>query len=627
MSMDGSRVGWAASTPPPLFERVAPVSVIHSAEGAFAASASSVQPTGMLIKGNCAALDLQERVTVLLFGRRLAGRITKIAEDSIWIEYAPSPEVFEVIEAFEDFVLDDDSGGFNDCRSTEFAEVTPSETPHYELPSVDSRGFLRPESPLDGLGMLLSLRENRPIIVRSDHKVTQVTLQIEGYSLAVTATPVSMAGYLLLPPAETTTIDAAIAKLHKIVNHVHPVEVEKPSPDPRDDDLPELSSDGSVTFRSLAQFLFQVDSNLSKAAVLARGSSDGFGGPQGLRLIVPGAEPIEVQSAEVLFEDQGRVGFSVHHPQALRTAIQQAISKLCGPTLHGQPSPTPAPVLREPAKPKPAKSPAPLTHRVPLDNSSPSPSALMDFARPPERERPPNGWYIGVLDWALRQSRDLEISIANDVESLTVFLHRGHVVGALRRPSPGDDRLGKRLVAQRTINADLLRRALKTSLPAKQPIGKVIINTGTVPPAEVHRALRYQFFDRISLPLEWTGGWIEIGELSSLPAESDLVAISRTTAIAHLLRRHLSKGRLGELREATRNYLHQPAKIDLSMLLPSYRLTEQEQKFLAQWARSEGSLAAAISQSRLRPIEGYRIVLLGAALGFVTLPEPTDGQP
>ena len=623
MSADSTNFSPPTPAPPPLFDRLAPVSVIHSAKGAFAAGLASIQPNGMQLKGVPSTLAHDEQVTVLLFGERIAGRVTQVSNDEVSIAFPPSPEVFDVIEAFEDFTTNDDSGGFQDCRSTEFADVTPSASGLYDLPAVDEQGCLHPQSPLDGLGMLLSLRANRPIMVRSEQTVSKVRLQFPDHAIETRTMPVSRNGYVLLPPHDLSTLDAAIAKLREAIDAFHPPQVSAPTSDQHTDDLPVLGTDGAVTFRSFAQFVFQVENNLSKAAIMAQGTAGEIGARQSLKLIIPESDPIEVSAAEIMFQDQGRVGFSVLQPQALRTAIQQAILKLGGPTLHGQPAPTPAPVLREPPMPK-APPATPIAHRVALSNTTPSPAALLDFARAPVRQRPPtSGWYVGVLDWALRLGKDLQVTITNDVESLSLWLHRGHVVGAVRRPTPGEDRLGNRLVAQRAITSDLLREAIKTSLKTKQPIGKVVIQSGKVAPAQVHRALRYQFLDRIGVPQEWTSGWIEVGEMSSMPANSELVAISRTTAVAHLLRKQLAQSRLPQLREATRRYLNQPVKVDLSLLLPSYRLNEREQEFFARCARAEGTVAEAISHARVRPIAAYRMLLLGTALGFVALTEPT----
>ena len=576
----------------------------------------------MYLRGVPASLNAKARVTVLLFGQRIAGEVIKVGEGEAVIEFSPAPEIFEVIEAFEDFMHHDEAGGFSDCKSTVFADVTPAAGELDGVPSVDDRGCLTPQNSLDGLGMLFSLQANRPLMVRSEKPVSKVRLHAGDQVIELRALPVALNGYLLQPPADLAQIASAIAKLQKDVDTTHPPEDDAAVDDARNDDLPVLGADGSVTFRSFAQFLFQVEANLSKAAVMAKGTADALGARQALKLVVPGHDPIDIPTAEVLFQDSGRVGFSVHHPNELRTALQQALLKVGGPSLHGRPAPTPAPVLRVPAtaKPKPLAS---VSHRVALRTGLPSPSVLIDFARSSVGPRPTaGGWYVGVLDWALRLGQDLQLTVTNDADFLRLWLHRGHIVGAIRRPVPGSDRLGQRLVSKRIINGDVLRDALKTALKTKEPIGQVVIQTGKVAPAQVHRTIRYQFLDRLEGIHEWTSGWIEVGEMSPLPAKSDLVAISRTTAIAHLLRRQLAKSRLPELREATRLYLNQPVKVDLSHLLPSYRLNEREQQFFARCAQSEGSLAATISRSRVRPIEAYRMLLLGTALGFVTLTEP-----
>ena len=618
--MDASQDSSVTPTPPPL-SRLAPVSVIHAAGGAFAAGLADLQPGSLHLKGVPLKLALRDQVTVLLFGRRLAGEVSDTGDGELSVEFETSPDIFETIEAFEDYqVHDDPSGGFNDCRSTVFAEVTPVSSLD-ALPALDAEGRLTPQNSLDGLGILYSLRASRPVMVRSDRNLSVAKLDVGGQAFELRMKPVSGKGYLVFPPSGTEAVDAAIAKLQQELDARHPTENIKAPENDYDDDLPLYHPDGSITFRSFSQFLFQADCNLSKGAVMAKGFAGELGSKRALKLLIPEASPIDIPSAELLFHDQGRVGFSVNQPHVLRMAIQQAISESVGRTLHGRPAPTPAPVLRPAATPAPTI--VPWTHRVELSSALPSPHVLTDFARSSADITAAGGWYVGVLDRALRMGKDLEVTVTNDVESLRIWIHRAHVVAAMRRPAPGEDRLGQRLVAKRTVTSTLLRDALKVALNAKDPLGQVLIQTGKVPPAQVHRALRYQLLDRIAVPQEWTSGWIEINEMSRLPIKADLVALSRSTAAAHLLRRQLSKARLAELRDTMRRYLNQPLLIDLSRLSPSYRLTEREQQFFTKCANTEGSLAAMISQATARPLEGYRILLLGIALGIVTLSEPT----
>ena len=608
----------------PVAERLAPVSVIHPSGRTFVAGLSALQPGSMTLKRLQRPLARHEQVTVILFGRRVAGEVSDSTDGAAAVAFQTSPDIFGAIEAFEDFMLDDDpNGGFDEGKSTVFADVAPSSDELDALPSVDARGRLAPRGPLDGLGILFSLKANRPVVVRSTHPVAKVLLEVAGRTLEAQARPVSGNSYLLLPPADANAIDAAIAQLRRDLDTTHPSDCETSTPSAHTDDLPVLNDDGSIIFRSFSQFLFQVECNLSKGAVMAKGSADELGSERALKLVIPEAPPIEIPSAELLFHDQGRVGFSVRQHQALRKAVQDVINLSANPTLHGQPAPTPAPVLR-PAVAPPRNVP-PLTHRAALSTTFPTPQMLSDFGRPqPESLAAARGWYVGVLDQALRMGRDLEVTISNDVESLRLWLHRGHVVAALRRPAPGQDRLGQRLIAKRTVSAELLRESIRTALKTRRPIGQIIIQSGKVAPADVHRALRYQLLDRICVPQDWTTGWIEVGEMSPLPVKSELVAISRNTVVAHLLRRQLSKARLGELRSAMRSVLNQPVRVDLSHLLPSYRLTEREQNFFARCANNTGSLAVLISHARVQPIEAYRMLLLGTALGLVRLSEPSS---
>ena len=607
----------------PVPERLAPVSVIHPGVGAFSARLADLQPGTMRLEDTAKTPPEGDEVTVLLFGRRLQGTITHAEHCVLTVEFDVSPDIFETIEAFEDFKLSDDaSGGFDDARSTEFTDIGPTTDEFDALPAVDGEARLTPRSPLDGLGMLLSLRANRPVMVRAEGDVSKVRLCFDHQELEVRAIQVASRGYLLLPPEDHTETDSAIAKLREALDRTHPAPTPQNEKSSYDDDLPVLHPNGSIAFRSYEQFLFQVECNLSKGAVMAKGTAGALGSQQALKLLIPDTEPIEVPSAELLFQDQGRVGFSVQHPKQLRNAILGVVTRANALPSPARPAPTPMPVLRPAATPKPKL--APVAHRVALSATHPSPQALIDFARTPAHPiTAAGGWYIGVLDRALRLGQDLLLTVSSETDSLRIWIYRGHIVAALRRPAPGNDRLGQRLVAKRIIQSDMLRDALKVALKSKKPVGQVVLETKKVPPSQVHRALRYQLLDRITIPQTWKSGWIEVGEMTPLPVKADLIAISRNAAVAHLLRQQLSTTRLGELREAMRRYLNQPLQVDLSNLSPSFRFTEREQQFITKCANAQGSLAAVISQSTARPLEAYRMLLLATALGIVT---PTESK-
>ena len=615
MSVDVS--DFSAATPThPVLERYAPAYIIHSTIGAFSARVTDIQPGRMQLLGIGRALPLRDPVTVLVFGQRIAAAISHSDQDSLAVEFKATPKTYEAIAAFEEFKHGDDSGGFDDGRATIFTDVTPHTDDFESLPVVDASGRLRPQSALDGLGMLLSLRAERPVMVRSGGDISKVSLCIGGEELEVRAIPVNDMGYLMLPPRDHTATDAAIARLRQALDRTHPTAQTTTAQTAYDDDLPSLSTDGTIAFRSYEQFLFQVESNLSRGAIMALGAAGKLGTRRALKLVIPNADPIQIASAELLFQDQGRVGFSVQHPKELRRSILSVVSQASGQPLPGRPAPTPAPVLR-PA-PTPTPEIIPVAVRVPLSPVLPTPQALIDFPRTPAHPlTDAGGWYLGVIDRALRLGQDVLITVSNDHESIRIWIYRGHIVAALRRPAPGSDRLGQRLIAKRAINGKVLRNALKVALNTKGPVGQIIIETGKVLPAQVNRALRYQLIDRITVPLQWTSGWVEVSEMPPLPVKTDLVALSRNAAIAHLVRQHLSKSRPQDLRDTVRRYLNQPLKVDLSHLSPNFHLTEREQQFIAKCANSEGALTNVIAQSPGRPDDAYRMLMLAVALGIV----------
>ncbi|MEL7371550.1 MAG: DUF4388 domain-containing protein, partial [Myxococcota bacterium] len=229
------------------------------------------------------------------------------------------------------------------------------------------------------------------------------------------------------------------------------------------------------------------------------------------------------------------------------------------------------------------------------------------------------GWYVGVLDRVLQSGTDAVLTVTAGDECRRTWLYDRRVVAVECQPSQPKDRLGERLVSARILDNRGLEDALSRAAKTRRPLGQVILASGTVTRAALHRALRKQIMDRVIAPCDWTLGRIEVGPWIDPPIDADLLPVNGDAVTTALLRKQLQQTRLSELKEGLLPVLNRPARVELSRIVETYRLTERELRFFQRGAEADGSLAMLISLGKARPLEGYRLALMGAGLGFIQL--------
>ena len=370
---------------------------------------------------------------------------------------------------------------------------------------------------------------------------------------------------------------------------------------------PSCTSTGTVHFRSYQQFLAQYDVNLSNGAIIAHGRAPPLGTRQTLRLVIPGSAPIDLPTVEVVFAADGKVGFTVADPEAFRGALEdrRAPDSRAG----GAAATRPPTVVKRTFK-----------HTGQLSAAMPSARAFIDLRKGEASDlNLAQGWYVALVDRVLRSGRDALLKLDNGSDRLKIWIVEGRVVGVERFPPPDKDRLGERLLANRTVDLTALNAALRDAQSTKRPLGQVILSSGSVTRADLHRALRKQIVDRLLVPVDWeAGGAIEVGGWSDPPVNADLLPVTGDAVVTTLLKKQLQRTRLAALKEELMPLMTRPATVDLSRISESYRLSQHEQRYYQRAAEVTGSLATVVSLVNARPLESFRLVLLGAALGFVT---------
>ena len=482
------------------------------------------------------------------------------------------------------------------------------------LPTVSAEGRVSVKDDVDTLAMLLSLHAERPLLVSAPQAISRAELEVDGVIVELVAIPVGGQAYVLHPPVEAEGLENVIRALRPTFDAICPPEPTGAKPtgaEPDPEDLPVLKDNGRVCFSSHAQFLAQLTLNLLNGAVMARGGPVPTGTPMPVVLVIPEVDDLDIGHTEVAFSSDGKVGFSVGDVEAFKSRLERRRvpgAKSTGPITRRQSS-----VSRK------ANQPPPFDYRCALRSLPDARTVIALRAGNSDDLASGHGWYIALLDRVLRSGRDALFVVRDAKEKVKIWVHDGRVVAAERRPPPDKDRLGERLVASRALDSTALEKALAQGQKSNRPVGQVILSTGNVTRAAVHRELRKQIMDRVVAPCDWQEGTIEVSGWSDPPVNADLLPVKGDAVITTLLRKQLQQTRLADLREELGPLLEHRANVDLSKLYESYRLNEREQRFYQRGADAQGTLATLVSLVRSRPLEGYRLMMIGAALGFITI--------
>ncbi|MEL7372599.1 MAG: hypothetical protein AAFN74_26980, partial [Myxococcota bacterium] len=297
----------------------APAAVTDSSRRTFTADVCELLPNSLLLKRLPKDLGFRERISVQLFGCVVSGEVVFSSNREAAVVFQTTPEIFEAIEAFEDFVHQAPSpfeGPDAETAPAATIDVSDGDLSSWDtLPSVDGRGLLAARNDLDKLGMLISLRAGRPLLVRSAADLGRVRIEgLDGISLA--AVPIGRQGFLLIPPGRTQALDLAIRRLRSALDALDGKD--RSDSTVQLEDLPHFLPDGTIVFQSLEQFSNQLKLNLINGAIMAKGPALSLGTKIPLVLSVPNREFLSVTEASVMFADDGTLGFSVADTEAFK---------------------------------------------------------------------------------------------------------------------------------------------------------------------------------------------------------------------------------------------------------------------------------------------------------------------
>lgn len=265
----------------------------------------------------------------------------------------------------------------------------------------------------------------------------------------------------------------------------------------------------------------------------------------------------------------------------------------------------------------PIAAPAPP---APVVEASP-PEAPLVFEGPLDAGRLLDGHgssYFDALSRALARRGRWIATVEGDGLGVRMWIDDGRVVFTSTTPALDEDRLGERLVATRRITRSVIEEALAAE-ESDAPLGATLLRTGRISNVDLNRALREQIIARVARPATMRRGEISIAPWSEPPVDGRLLAVS-PGGIRSAVVRHVAKDASTQaLRELLEPYAHGAVTVRLERIEPGFRLIEQEMRVLTHAAREPSVLNALLHARGLRPGASAVLVLLGHALGFLSL--------
>lgn len=622
----------------------------QSGEG-FEARVTELRPNSILLALD-RPLSFREQVKIELLGTMLQGEVVFAGDREAAIAFPMSPEIFELIEAFESeedaaeeppepggeetpapvedaelaSLLKDGLGGAAGMPATEERRpevlVSTLDAPLHTVTDlagvkllesaiyaeVSAEGVMTPKDEIDALAHLLTLLSDRPILARASGPADGARFEYGGMSIDLDAAALG-GGVLALRASDRQRVEAMVSQLKRAIDRFETQDLrpmtEEPEPDPSD--VPDLGADGrTVVFRTLAQYAVQHRVNLKNGAIVLKSDPLPPGTRRDLSLVVPGARGPLHLSAQVMFQGPGTVGMSVSLSDALKSKLEAMAVNPAAVELDAPPRDR-------------ASASQSLEHDARLAGP-PSLDDLLAFSdKTLSNLAEAKGSYLRILAHLISTGVNAVLRVLGEQE-VWLWLYGGRVVFASRRPESQEDLLGRRLVTSRAIPRTALGPALE-EVRSGRPIGAVLVEGGKLTQEALNKELRAQMVDRVMLPRSFKEGRIEVRPWRDPPVRTKLLPVSGAYLIAEILRQELKTWTQQNLTKGLMRHLERTLEIDVEKIDPAYRFGKKEQRFYQRAAKAPAALSMIGTTGGAGQSEGLRLSVLACALGFGRLGE------
>ena len=410
--------------------------------------------------------------------------------------------------------------------------------------------------------------------------------------------PTSSSSEPLIPPPPL--LEEANTAMPDEAMHV----VRVPEASTSDAPLSPLLREDQVIFRHAGDLRHELDTNLTSGGLFVRSAPFPIRTRKKLTIVVGQLTLPPIIEADVVFADDGKVGFSVNQAptlcQELKTILAEGFITSDEPELEEK---VRGPIVEPPTNQMLVGSWTDRTEDlVTMDEMS----TLRLFDHLVEAR------YRGVL----------RLKSTNGDQ--TIFFHDGNVAFLEALPFQEPTSLGKILTQNKRLSESALRDGLQKSKQSQHPLGQALINLGLAKSTDVVSALREQTRTRLEHAFEWRDGEYALAPWQNPPGDGELVVTRGIGILTHYLRQRfesLSQGSLESLLTPYFDIVLKPTSRLEEAALPS-GLQPKELRFLQVSMDGRRTLNSAIRVSPLTKLASLRATAMGLALGLIQSDEP-----
>ncbi|MCB9653786.1 MAG: hypothetical protein H6729_06615 [Deltaproteobacteria bacterium] len=424
---------------------------------------------------------------------------------------------------------------------------------------------------------------------------------------------------------------------------------------PRQPSIPPELRESVVFFPSPTALEAELQRNLLNGGLFVASPPLPLRSQHRLQLSVGGTLLPFVLSSDVVFAQNGRVGFALSNPSQ---AVAQVRTYLAAPGPRGHVAPSvetsSAPIqgagLEESASASPPSSVdlepmviqgteqgldpqvptfsgrlrAPLTlkhlldfrsHRIsastlPVDEASCL--ALIDLIVA-------QGWK-GVLTLEAPQSESAPNTTDRGApKNYTIWFHAGSIAFVDTQPYDEVTSLGRLLLTTKRISESVLREGLETSQARRISLGRALIALGRIKKSDLSVILREQARMKADLAMRWPEGSFRFEPWREPPGNADLILTKGLGVLARHVRHRYLEVELSEIERLLGPNLARTIKPvpDFDQLASTLLLLPKELRFVELQLHQDRPMSEAVLGSPIGRLASLRMIAMGLTLGFL----------
>lgn len=318
-------------------------------------------------------------------------------------------------------------------------------------------------------------------------------------------------------------------------------EPESTAPEEKEDAprVPKLEGD-TVAFERPRDVAHEISANLQNGGLFVESSPLPLRAKKRLTVSIGGRPTGVGLDAEVVFANDGRVGFMVSNAHDALPKLQKIVETGDIPEHDGEGSTLDLDAhqissaqQRDDAGPIKGRIEPPLTM-----------GRILEFqSRRIDETDLTQTTLLQIFDYLVREGWRGVLDVQSEDRTLSIWMHEGSVAFVARKPLEESMALGRILINMKRLNDAGLRQGLETGSQTKKSLGRTLVALGLIKKSDLSAALREQSRLILDEAFDWKGGRYEWNKWREPPGEADLILTKGIGIMSrHLRRRYEALG-------------------------------------------------------------------------------------